>query len=243
MIEAYNLRKEYNYSKVAVLNLSLTVTPGELFGFLGPNGAGKTTTIKMMTGVLRPTSGKVLVGGVDIHRYPVEAKRQISFIPDTPYVYEKLTAWEHLLFMGQLYGLSRRQAALRAEEELARWDLLNEAHVLTGGMSHGTRQKIAICAALLHHPKVLFLDEPTVGLDPRAARQLKDLLRELADDGTTVFFSTHILEIAERLCDRVAIISKGELLELGTMSELRSRASSTGTLEDIFLQLTGEDKP
>ena len=240
MIQAIGLRKDYG-DKTAVANVDLIVNSGEMFGFLGPNGAGKTTTIKMMTGVLRPTAGTVLINGVDIHCEPAKAKRSISFVPDTPYTYERLTAWEHLLFMGQLYGLPRKQAALRAEEELARWDLLAQAHVLTANFSHGMRQKLAVSAALLHNPAVLFLDEPTVGLDPRAARQLKDLLRELTNKGTTVFLSTHILEIAERMCDRVGIIDHGHLVALGSLSELQVAASSTGTLEDIFLKLTGVD--
>jgi len=241
MIEATNLRKEYG-SKVAVAGVTLRVKSGEMFGFLGPNGAGKTTTIKMMTGVLRPSNGTVLINGIDIHLEPAKAKRSISFVPDTPYTYDKLTAWEHLLFMGQLYGLSRKQAACRAEEELARWELSGQAHVLTANFSHGMRQKLAISAALLHRPAVLFLDEPTVGLDPRAARQLKDLLRELTDSGTTVFLSTHILEIAERVCDRVGIINDGQLVAVGSLSELQATSATAGTLEDIFLKLTGSEK-
>ena len=144
--------------------------------------------------------------------------------------------------MGQLYGLTRKQAERRAQDELARWDLLSQAHVLTANFSHGMRQKLAVSAALLHNPAVLFLDEPTVGLDPRAAKQLKDLLRELTDQGTTVFLSTHILEIAERMCDRVGIIDRGHLVALGSLSQLQVASSSTGTLEDIFLQLTGVDE-
>ena len=241
MIQAIGLCKEFG-DKTVVADIDLTVNSGEMFGFLGPNGAGKTTTIKMMTGVLRPTAGTVFINGVNIHTEPAKAKRSISFVPDTPYTYERLTAWEHLLFMGQLYGLTRKQAERRAQDELARWDLLSQAHVLTANFSHGMRQKLAVSAALLHNPAVLFLDEPTVGLDPRAAKQLKDLLRELTDQGTTVFLSTHILEIAERMCDRVGIIDRGHLVALGSLSQLQVASSSTGTLEDIFLQLTGVDE-
>jgi ABC-2 type transport system ATP-binding protein len=237
MIEAIGLYKSYG-DTLAVKGVDLQVWPGEIFGFLGPNGAGKTTTIKMLIGLLRPTTGIARIGGHDIQRNPIAAKRLIGYVPDQPYLPEKLTAREYLEFTAGLYQLDSASARRRGEELLRLFGLEDRGDELVGGYSHGMRQKTALAGALLHNPKAFFLDEPTVGLDPRSARLIKDILREVADRGTSVFMSTHILEIAERMCDRVAIISDGQVIATGTMDQLR--AGHTGeSLEDIFLDLTG----
>ena len=238
-ILAQGLRKLYG-QHVAVSHASFAIWPGEIVGFLGPNGAGKTTTIKMLTGLIKPTEGTAAIMGYDIQRQPKEAKAQFGYVPDTPNLYGKLSGWEFLRFVGRLYRVPTEQVERRAAELLRVFDLYEAAGDMTEGYSHGMQQKLALAAALVHDPKVLFLDEPTVGLDPRSARLIKDLLVQLRDRGTAVFFSTHILEIAERMCDRVLIIDRGEIIASGTMEELRARAGAEhGSLEDIFLSLTG----
>ena len=237
MIEAAGLQKRYGET-LAVQGVDLQVQPGEIFGFLGPNGAGKTTTIKMLIGLLRPSAGAARIGGHDIQRDPVAAKSLIGYVPDQPYLPEKLTAREFLEYIAGLYQLDRADARRRGDELLKLFGLAERGDELVGGYSHGMRQKTALAGALLHNPRAFFLDEPTVGLDPRSARLIKDILREVADRGTAVFLTTHILEIAERMCDRVAIISGGRVIATGTLDELR--AGHTGeSLEDIFLALTG----
>jgi len=237
MIAAHGLRKEFN-QKVAVAGVDLSVAGGEIFGFLGPNGAGKTTTIKMLIGLLQPTAGQAFIGGHDIHREPIAAKSLLGYVPDEPFLPEKLTAREFLQFVGGLYRMPSEHVQRRGDELLKLFDLQEQGDELIGGFSHGMRQKTALSGALLHNPRALFLDEPTVGLDPRSARLIKDILRELAARGSAVFLTTHILEIAERLCDRVAIIFEGRVIAAGTLEELRQ--GSTGqSLEDIFLSLTG----
>jgi ABC-2 type transport system ATP-binding protein len=237
MIEAVGLEKRYGDTH-AVKGVDLAVYPGEIFGFLGPNGAGKTTTIKMLVGLLRPSAGSARIGGHDIQQDPIAAKRLIGYVPDQPYLPEKLSAREFLAFTAGLYQLDQADARRRGEELLRLFDLQGRGDDLVGGFSHGMRQKTALAGALLHSPQAFFLDEPTVGLDPRSARLIKDILREVAGRGTAVFMSTHILEIAERMCDRVAIISGGRVIATGTVDELR--AGRTGeSLEDIFLELTG----
>lgn len=240
MIVAEELSKRYG-ATVAVDGLSLKVG-GELFVFLGPNGAGKTTTIKMMTGLLRPDHGWVTVNGFDIATQPLEAKRCIGLVPERPYVYPKLTGREFLFFMATLYKVPRETALRRFDNLVELFDLRSHIDRLIETYSHGLKQKIALSGALIHDPKVLFLDEPTVGLDPRSARNLKNLLKGLVQRGVTVFMSTHILEIAESMCDRVGIIDKGRLVALGTMSELRRKSTRHQSLEDIFLELTGGDE-
>ncbi len=236
MIEAGELQKQYGDTP-AVAGINLAVYPGEIVGFLGPNGAGKTTTIKMLIGLLRPSAGVARIGGFDIQRRPLQAKALIGYVPDQPYLPEKLTAYEFLQFMAGLYRVEPAAAAQRGEELLRLFNLTERADELLGGYSHGMRQKAALAGALLHNPRAFFLDEPTVGLDPRSARLIKDILRGVADRGTSVFMSTHILEIAERMCDRVFIIDKGRIIAAGTLEELR--AGGAGSLEDIFLELTG----
>jgi ABC-2 type transport system ATP-binding protein len=239
LIETRNLSKSYG-DKVAVQNVTFDVFGGEVFGFLGPNGAGKTTTIKMIVGLLMPTSGTVTVAGYDVRTQALQAKSISGYVPDTPNLYAKLTGRELLRFVADLYNLDRKMAAQRAEELLRLLDLTNAADDTVDSYSHGMQQKASLAAALMHDPKVLVLDEPTVGLDPKSARLIKDLLRQLADRGAAVFLSTHILEIAERMCDRIGIINKGQLVAVGTMDELRSLGKAGETsLEDIFLGLTG----
>ena len=239
LIETRNLVKRYG-DKVAVNNVSFEVYAGEVFGFLGPNGAGKTTTIKIIVGLLQPTSGIVKVAGFDVQSQALLAKAASGYVPDTPNLYAKLTGRELLHFVGDLYNLDRDQAARRTEELLHMFDLTAAADDTFDSYSHGMQQKTTLAAALMHDPKVLILDEPTVGLDPKSARLIKDILRRMADRGSAVMLSTHILEIAERMCDRIGIINKGELIAVGTMDELRQLGQTAqSSLEDIFLSLTG----
>ncbi|MGD0174933.1 MAG: ABC transporter ATP-binding protein [Anaerolineales bacterium] len=238
LIETKNLVKLFG-DKAAVNNISFDVRGGEVFGFLGPNGAGKTTTIKMIVGLLQPTSGDVKVAGYDVQTQPMQAKAASGYVPDTPNLYMKLSAREFLRFVGDLYEMKRGKAEERIDELLKLFDLTDVRDDLIDSYSHGMKQKTALAAALIHDPKVLVLDEPTVGLDPKSARLIKDILRQLADRGAAVFLSTHILEIAERMCDRIGIIDHGNLVAVGTMDELRSMGKSGSSLEDIFLALTG----
>jgi ABC-2 type transport system ATP-binding protein len=238
LIETHNLVKQYG-KFVAVKDVSFDVRGGEVFGFLGPNGAGKTTTIKMIVGLLQPTSGTVRVAGYDVRTQPLLAKAASGYVPDTPNLYAKLTGRELLRFVGDLYNLDRAQSARRIDELLRMFDLADSADETLDSYSHGMQQKASLAAALMHDPKVLVLDEPTVGLDPKSARLIKDILRQMAERGAAVMLSTHILEIAERMCDRIGIINKGELVAVGTMDELRSHGQGQSSLEDIFLGLTG----
>src|SRR5512133_2353292 len=243
LIETRNLVKRYG-DKVAVNNVSFEVYGGEVFGFLGPNGAGKTTTIKMIVGLLQPTSGVVRVAGYDVQTQPMQAKAACGYAPDEPNLYPKLSARELLRFVGDLYDLETAQVNRRIDELLRLFDLAQAGDDLIDSYSHGMQQKTALAAALVHDPRVLVLDEPTVGLDPKSARLIKDILRQMAGRGAAIFLSTHILEIAERMCDRIGIIHQGQVIAVGTMSELRGLrfdgATDGGTsLEDIFLGLTG----
>jgi ABC-2 type transport system ATP-binding protein len=239
LIEARTLTKRYG-DKVAVDNVSFDVYGGEVFGFLGPNGAGKTTTIKMIVGLLQPTSGIVRVAGYDVQTQARLAKASSGYVPDTPNLYAKLTGRELLRFVADLYDLDRNQAMRRADELLRMFELANAADDTVDSYSHGMQQKASLAAALMHDPKVLVLDEPTLGLDPKSARLIKDILRQLADRGAAIMLSTHILEIAERMCDRIGIINRGQLIAVGTMDELRMLDKTGQTsLEDIFLSLTG----
>jgi ABC-2 type transport system ATP-binding protein len=223
----------------AVHDLTLEVPAGELFGFLGPNGAGKTTTIRMATGMLRPTSGTIRIAGYDVYKQGEAARALLGYVPDQPYVYEKLTGREFLLFVADLYRVERTTASRRADELLHIMDLTEYADQLVESYSHGMRQKLVISSVLIHEPQVLFLDEPTTALDPRSARLVKEILRALCDRGTTVFMTTHVMEIAERMCDRVAITDKGRVVAVGAMDDLR-RLRGQESLESIFLSLTGD---
>jgi ABC-2 type transport system ATP-binding protein len=224
----------------AVDSLDLEVKAGEIYGFLGPNGSGKTTTIRMLTGLLEPSSGRAFICGYDIAREPAKAKALAAYVPDQPRLYGKLTAREFLFLMADLYRMPVESSRERAGELLAMFGLEERADELLEGFSHGMRQKVVLAAALIHRPRVLLMDEPTVGLDPRSARFLKDVLQELARRGAAVFLSTHILEIAERMCHRVGILRGGRLIAEGSPEELRQQVGHGGeSLEDIFLELTG----
>jgi ABC-2 type transport system ATP-binding protein len=241
MIRLSTLTKRYG-SFTAVDNIDLAVPRGQLFGFLGPNGAGKTTTLRMIAGILRPTNGRIEIAGIDLVAEPRAAKSKLGFIPDRPFIYEKLTGAEFLRFVAGLYEQSGPQIEHRARELLALFDLEEWRDELVESYSHGMRQKLIISSAFVHRPEVIVVDEPMVGLDPKAARILKDLFREYCNRGHTIMMSTHTLEVAESMCDRIGIIQGGVIRALGTMAELRSSAQ-TGTegLEQIFLRLTGEN--
>ncbi len=239
MIRLENLTKHYG-SFVAVDDLSLEVPSGVLYGFLGPNGAGKTTTLRIIAGILRPTRGRAFLGGDDVHQNPLSAKARLGFIPDRPFVYDKLTGAEFLRFVAALYGqegdaVERRVTELLDVFELTRWkDELVEAY------SHGMRQKLIISSALIHRPQCIVVDEPMVGLDPKAARLLKDIFRQFVARGGTVLMSTHTLEVAEAMCDRVAIIQHGKIVAEGTVNDLRQQhRAGDASLEELFLKLTG----
>ena len=239
MIRLSGLTKRYG-KFTAVDGIDLEVPRGELFGLLGPNGAGKTTTIRMIVGILRPTSGTVLVSGIDIQAHPLEAKARLGYVPDRPFVYEKLTGGEFLRFNAALYGLQGAAVERRVDELLELFELTAWKGELTEAYSHGMRQKLIIAGALVHRPEVIVVDEPMVGLDPRSARLLKDLFREFVARGGTVLMSTHTMEVAEVMCDRVAIIHRGVVAAHGTLAELRRQTSSERiSLEDLFLKLTG----
>jgi ABC-2 type transport system ATP-binding protein len=241
MIEIQQLTKRYG-KFTAVDALDLTVPSGELFGFLGPNGAGKTTTLRMIAGILRPTSGIVRVAGIDVAVDPVAAKSRLGYIPDRPFIYEKLTGGEFLRFVAGLYDQKGPEVERRGRELLALFDLEEWRDELVESYSHGMRQKLIISSAFIHKPKVIVVDEPMVGLDPKAARILKDLFREYTRRGNTIMMSTHTLEVAETMCDRVAIIQGGKIRAAGTMDEMRAEAASGSEgLESIFLRLTGEN--
>ncbi len=238
MISCRGLGKQFG-PKWAIRDLDLDIPGGMVYGFLGPNGAGKTTTIQMMVGLLRPTTGQILIDGHDIVRDPVGAKRCIGFVPDEPYLYEKLTGREYLEFTCALFAMPVDERGRRIDHLLELFSLSGDQHQLIGSYSHGMRQKIAVIASLVHDPGNLFLDEPTVGLDPGTARLLKDILAERAKNGVTVLFSTHILEIAESICDAVAILHRGRAIAKGTIPELRQNSvHGNQRLEDIFIELT-----
>jgi len=241
MIEIKGLTKKYG-SFTAVDAIDLQVPAGQLFGFLGPNGAGKTTTLRMIAGILQPTAGQVKIGGIDIAKDPSGAKAIMGFIPDRPFIYEKLTGGEFLRFVAGLYGQSGETVEHRMMELLTLFDLIEWRDELVESYSHGMRQKLIISSAFLHRPDVIVVDEPMVGLDPKAARILKDLFREYVSRGHTIMMSTHTLEVAQAMCDRIGIIQGGVIRACGTMAELRASATSgTAGLEEIFLRLTGEN--
>ncbi len=239
VIQLEKLTKYYG-SFCAVDDVTLHVPRGALYGFLGPNGAGKTTTLRMIAGILRPTSGRVLIGGDDVIASPLAAKARLGFIPDRPFVYEKLTGAEFLRFVAGLYGQEGPVVERRIDELLDIFELSAWKNELVESYSHGMRQKLIISSSLIHRPEVIVVDEPMVGLDPRAARLLKDLFRRFVARGGTVLMSTHTLEIAEALCDRIAIIQGGKIVAAGTMPELKAQTASGDIgLEDLFLRLTG----
>ena len=241
MIEIENVTKRFG-DKVAVNDLTLTVPGGECFAFLGPNGAGKTTTIKLIVGLLRADEGRVRICGSDVLGEPVAAKACISYIPDEPYLYEKLSGREFLEFVGRMYRIEPEECRRRVEslsDALSLHEFLDD---LSEQYSHGMKQRVVVAAALLHGPKVIVVDEPMVGLDPKSSRVVKDILRGLSRDGTCIFMSTHALAVAEELADRIGIIHKGRLVALGTLEELRRASSGACGLEESFLRLTAEEE-
>jgi ABC-2 type transport system ATP-binding protein len=240
VIRTEHLGKTFT-GKAAVDDLTLTVARGEFFCFLGPNGAGKTTTIKLLTGLLRPTSGRALIGGFDVVAQPVEAKRLLGFIPDQPFLYEKLTGGEFMQFVAGLYGMAGDGLPNRIGVLLDAFEVADAEGLLIGDLSHGMRQKLAFASTFLHEPQVVVVDEPWVGLDPKSIRNVKTYLRERTRNGLTVFMSTHTLSIAEEVADRIGIIHQGKLLALGTVAEIKALATRPGTLEDVFLELTRDD--
>ena len=240
MIRTENLTKRFGET-AAVVSLDLQIGAGEFYCFLGPNGAGKTTTIKMLTGLLHPTEGRAILGGFDIQREPVKAKQLIGYIPDAPFLYEKLTGREFMRFVAGLYLMADIDAVRKTEPLLEMFGLADVADQLIEDYSHGMRQKLSFASCFLHDPKIVIVDEPWVGLDPKNIRFVKDFLRQKARDGVTVFMSTHTLGIAEEVADRIGIINNGRLLYTGTVGEVRAVVKSPGTLEDIFLELTQDE--
>ncbi len=240
MIRAERLTKRFG-SAVAVDQLDLEIPAGEVFCFLGPNGAGKTTTIKMFTGLQRPSEGRAHIGGHDIQRQPLEAKRLLGYIPDHPFLYEKLTGREWMRFVGGLYRMDDSEIASQTTKLLEHYGIAAAADRLVEHYSHGMRQKLSFASCFLHDPKIVVIDEPWVGLDPKSLREIKDDLRVRARAGLTVFMSTHTLSIAEEMADRVGIIHRGRLLNVGTVAEVKALAARPGSLEDVFLELTRED--
>jgi ABC-2 type transport system ATP-binding protein len=237
MIILENLTKVYS-GITAVDDLNLQISQGTIFGFLGPNGAGKTTTIKMMAGILRPTKGRILINGIDIDREPSKAKMIIGFIPDRPFLYEKLSGKEFLKFKAGLYGITGNALAERIDDLFETFELTQWADELIEAYSHGMKQRLVIASAIIHEPKVIIIDEPMVGLDPKGAKLVKDILRDLAKGGSTVFVSTHTLGLAQEVCGEIAVVDKGRIVASGTSEELGRQAGVTGDLEQIFLKIT-----
>jgi len=242
MISINQVSKTYNGKVKAVDEIDLEIRDGEIFGFLGPNGAGKTTTIKMMTGILTPDHGTIIISGHDIAREPLAAKQSFGFVPDDPNIFPRLKAIEYLRFMGDLYQVPTEARTKRITELAERFQLTDALTDRIQSYSHGMRQKLIIIGALLHNPDVWILDEPMTGLDPKSSYQLKEMMREHTQSGRTVFFSTHVLDVAEKICDRVAIIDRGRILFCGTIGEMREHFRSDGSLEAMFLKLVSEEE-
>lgn len=241
MIEIKDVSKIYGRGTIKALdNIELNVRKGEIFGFLGPNGAGKTTTIKIMTGILKPTSGTVKINNVDMLSTPVEAKKNIGFVPDNPEIFNRLSGIEYLNFIADVYDVGSQERHERIDELSSLFEIKEALPSSINSFSHGMKQKLVIIGALLHSPPVWVLDEPMVGLDPKAAFILKDMMRKHAEVGKTVFFSTHIMEVAEKVCDRIGIIKKGEIVFTGTVDELRGLRKGEESLENLFLELIAE---
>lgn len=238
MLQLVDLSKNYDGKKLAVDQVNLTVNEGEIFGFIGPNGAGKTTTIKMVTGMLLPTTGKVQIDKIDVCKQPVQAKRRFTFVPDHPEIFDAISGFDYLNFIGDIYQVPKDVRKERIEQYTVPFGIFDDLGKSVGSFSHGMKQKLLISGALLPQPKLFILDEPLVGLDPRSARMLKDIMREHCSQGGTVFFSSHVLEVVENLCDRIAIIKDGSLIAVGTVEEIKAQA---GSLEEIFLEMTEDE--
>ncbi len=238
MIIIHKLTKRFG-NTLAVNDLTLSIPSGQIFGFIGPNGAGKTTTIRMMGGTIEPTSGSITICGINMNEQPEKAKSKIGFIPDRPYLYEKITAFEFLRFTAELYGVDGDGFYKRAEAKLKMFSLFDWSDELIESFSHGMKQRLIMAAALLHEPEVIIVDEPMVGLDPVAIKMVKHLFKQLASNGVSIFMSTHTLQVAEDLCDRIGIIHKGSLLATGTIEDLKQKAHlQDAALEDVFITLT-----
>lgn len=238
MIEINNVSKSYNGTVMAVDNLTITIPDGEIIGFIGPNGAGKTTTLKMITGISKQDAGSITINGIDIRENALEAKKQFGYVPDSPDMFLRLKGIEYLNFMADIYNVEVDTRKQRIKELSERFDMEGVLSDQMQSYSHGMRQKIVIMGVLVHSPSVWILDEPMTGLDPKSSFILKEMMREHAQSGKTVFFSTHVLEVAEKLCDRVAIINKGKLQFFGTMDEMREHFKANDSLEKIFLEMT-----
>lgn len=242
MIELTNVSKSYNGETKAVDNLSITIKDGEIFGFLGPNGAGKTTTIKMITGIIECNAGEIKINGINTKENPIKAKKQFAFVPDNPDMFLRLKGIEYLNFMGDIYEVPKSERRKRIESLAERFEMSSALGDQIQSYSHGMRQKIVLIGALIHNPSVWILDEPMTGLDPRASFTLKEMMREHADSGKSVFFSTHVLEVAEKLCDRIAVINKGKILFCGTLKEMKEHFKGSDSLENMFLEMTENEK-
>lgn len=237
MIKVENYTKQYG-KKLAVDDISFEVRNGEILGFLGPNGSGKTTTLNAIVGLLEPTKGKIYIEGIDISEDPVEAKKKIAFLPDNPEIYENMTGRKFVYFVANIYGVDKDIREKRLSELAKLFDLESDLDDMISGYSHGMKQKIALISALIHDPDTLILDEPMVGLDPQAAFNLKEIMRKRADEGKSVFFSSHVMEVVEKICDRIIIIKAGKIIAEGTIEDLKKHAEYHGDLEQLFLELT-----
>ncbi len=240
MIELIRVVKKFG-SLIAVNDLTLTVPAGQFFAVLGPNAAGKTTTLKILAGLMKPTSGIARVGGFDVQTHPLEARRRMAFVPDFPFLYDKLTPWEFLRFTGQLFQMKEEKIRANGRDLITRFNLEPYINKPIDGLSHGTRQRVAIVSALLHEPEVFIIDEPMVGLDPHHVRVVKDIFKQRSLAGMTVFVSTHQLSVAEEMADRIGIIHQGRLIAVGSRDQLRQQSGASGPLEDIFLALTAQE--
>ena len=238
MIEIKNVSKSYEKNKKTIENLNLKIKDGEIFGFLGPNGAGKTTTIRMITGVLKIDEGEILIDGNDISKNPIEAKNNFGFVPDNADIFLKLKGIEYLNFLADIYGVSKNERTEKIENLAKKFNIYDNLNDKIQNYSHGMRQKIIVIGALLHSPKNWILDEPMTGLDPKSSHDLKELMKEHVKQGNSVFFSTHVLEVAEKLCDRIGIINKGKLIFVGTYEEMKAKFKENASLEELFLEIT-----
>jgi ABC-2 type transport system ATP-binding protein len=239
MLKLQNLSKSYQKGKIkAVDSLNISVSNGEIFGFLGPNGAGKTTTLKMIVGLLEPDEGNVIINGINMRNNPIETKKQFSYVPDNPEVFKKLRGIDYLNFLGDVYEIPTDTREKRIETYARRFEMSKSLQDSVDSYSHGMQQKIILIGALLHEPSIFILDEPMVGLDPKSSFELKQIMREHCDKGNSVLFSTHVLEVAEKVCDRIAIIKEGHIIATGSMEEIRNQSGSEESLEQIFLELT-----
>lgn len=238
MIKIENVTKSYIRGKKSVDNINLEIKDGEIFGFLGPNGAGKTTTIKMITGILNPDQGDIYIDGKSIKKEPIEAKKAFGFVPDSPDMFLKLKGIEYLNFLAQIYEVPEKEKKERIQKLTKKFEIYNNLNEQIESYSHGMRQKIVICGALLNNPKNWILDEPMTGLDPKSSFDLKEMMKEHSRKGNAVFFSTHILEVAEKLCDRVGIINNGKLTFVGTLDEMKAQFNENTSLEKLFLEIT-----